>query len=142
MNDQFDVFISYQWDIKSQVKPFHEKLGEQGIKAWRDDVELRTVNMALTDQLAKAIKKSKIFLFCFTQKYAESKNCNHELNYAYDLGKTIIPLAIDKPEQEKIDGIGLILASTLRINCYRCKTTWFEEKFEDIKKSINKELEV
>lgn len=142
MSENFDVFISYQWDIKDQVKLLHKKLSLLNIKAWRDDSNLRATNLPLSEQLAIAIKKSKIFLCFFTQKYSESKNCNLELNYAHDLGKPIIVLAIEKPDLEKLVGMGLIISNTIRINCYKHTKSWSEDDFESIKKSIDQNLEV
>ena len=142
MNEEFDVFISYQWDIGSQVESLHNKLVEMKIKVWRDVANMRNSNSALTDQLAKAIKMSKIFLCCLTQKYSESKNCKLEINYANDLGKPMLVLAIERPNLDRLGGIGFIISSTVRKNCYKHPETWFNDDFESIHKSIIENLEV
>jgi hypothetical protein len=94
------------------------------------------------EQLAKAIKKSKIFLCCFTQKYSESKNCNAEINYAHEIGKPLLILAIEKPDIKNLGGIGLILTGSVRLNCYKHGQTWFKDDFESIQKAIKDNLEV
>lgn len=137
-----DIFISYQWDIKTQVKKLHEKLSVHKFKVWRDDSNLSLNNTALSEQLVRGIKSSKIFLCCFTKKYSESKNCNLEFKYASDLGKLIIILAIDKPDLEKLGGIGMYLANSVRINCYEYPNTWADERFDKIEFSISQNLEV
>lgn len=140
--NEFDVFISYQWDIQQQVRSFYEKLNSKNIKAWRDEINLEKTNLSLTDQLSKGIRTSKIFLCCFTQKYAESDNCKSEINYARELRKPMIVLAIDRPDYLKIEGIGFILSGTIRINCYSQSANWQQDKFDEIKNSIENKLKV
>ena len=53
-----DIFLSYNWKIKEQVKLLHEQLEKEGFKVWRDDRELHA--SALTTELANGIKKSKV----------------------------------------------------------------------------------
>ena len=37
----FDVFISYQWDIKEKVNRLHNKLTTiHGLRCWMDDYEM------------------------------------------------------------------------------------------------------
>ena len=69
-----DVFISYQSDIKNQVAELCNKL-EEYFSIWRDDTDMRHNNQTLEEQLAKAIKKSKIVICFLTQKYSMSTNC-------------------------------------------------------------------
>lgn len=142
MDSEFEVFISYNWDIKPQVEAFHKKLDNLSIRAWRDDKDMKTTNSPLVEQLAKAIKKSKAFLCCFTKKYSESRNCNSEINFAYEIGKPLIILAIDKPDIKNLGGIGLIMTGAVRINCYKHRETWFNDDFESIRKSIKDNLDV
>ena len=50
----FDVFISYNWDHKAQVRKLYDHLMTScGLKCWLDDVELKP--NSLMDELAKGI---------------------------------------------------------------------------------------
>jgi hypothetical protein len=46
-----------------------------------DDKELYAGSNALTSELAKGIKKSKLFLSCVTKDYCKSYNCNLEVEF-------------------------------------------------------------
>jgi len=115
-----DIFISYNWNIKKQVKLLYEILTNLNYKVWIDENELNAGNNSLTAELAKAIKTSKIFLSCVTKDYCKSYNCNLEVEFANDAAKTMIFLMIDKldPTQiheipvnkrDKTSGIGFII---------------------------------
>ena len=121
MNEEKDVFISYNWNVKNEVKYLDKKLSESGLKVWLDEKELQTNDMPLTVQLANGIKKSKIIVCCITKEYCKSFNCNLEFEYANTLAKPTIVLMIDdlKPGEIsdiKIDnrrypsGIGFLIA--------------------------------
>lgn len=63
----YDVFISYQWDIKEQVRELYKVLTSQyNIKVWMDEYEMGSSRLA--SELASAISKSKVFLCCITKK--------------------------------------------------------------------------
>jgi hypothetical protein len=74
----YDIFISYNWNVKKQVKLLHEILENLNYKVWRDEKELNAGNNSLTAELANAIETSKIFLSCVTKDYCKSYNCNLE----------------------------------------------------------------
>lgn len=52
MSELNDVFISYNWSIKDQVKLLDEKLINSGFKVWRDERNLETNEKPLTSQLS------------------------------------------------------------------------------------------
>ncbi len=100
-----DIFISYHWRIKEQVKQLHEILESENFKVWRDDKQLHTENNPLTVEFGKNIKKSKAVICCITKDYCKSKNCNLEIEYASSRNKQLIVLMIDKIEPTEIDEI-------------------------------------
>ena len=100
-----DIFLSYNWNIKEQVKLLHEKLEKEKFKVWRDDEQLRAGNSALTAELAKGIKKSKVIICCITKDYCKSNNCNLEIEFALACKKQVIVLMIEKIEPTEIDEI-------------------------------------
>ena len=78
MSENFDLFISYQWDIKNEVSQIFDILSNNGFKVWMDDVNLRH-DENLIPQLQANIKNCDIFLCCITKKYDESNNCFREI---------------------------------------------------------------
>lgn len=103
--DEYDVFISYNWSIKNQVKKLYDILKNFGYHVWQDDRELETSNKPLTLQLAKGIKKSKVFLSCITNDYCKSYNCNLEVEFANAKAKQMIVLMIENIKTTDIDEI-------------------------------------
>ena len=130
MTSKFDVFISYQWDIKPSVHLLHKYLNQKGLTVWLDDFELGTSN--LYDHLAEGIKNSQVFMCCITAKYIESANCRREIEYASTLNKDFIVLMYDRLNIEDIGGVGIIINPFVRINCYKFSTVWLLEHFDSI----------
>ncbi len=136
-----DLFISYQWDIKSQVVDLCNKL-EKDFKIWRDDTDMRHNNQTLNEQLAIAIKKSKIVICFLTQKYYMSTNCKREIQFASEINKKIIVIFVERLDIEKLEGIGFLISGLVRINCYHNQNDWQVKKLDEIHKSIQDNLEV
>ena len=101
----FDVFISYNWAIKEQVRKLYQVLTSLNYKVWMDEAELSAGSNALTSELATAIKNSKVILSCITTDYCKSFKCNLELEYASAKKKQIITLMIERIDPTKIDEI-------------------------------------
>ena len=57
----FDIFVSYQWNIKDQVKEIADLLKTNGFRVFIDDSFLKPGD-ELIPKLGSAIIKSKIFL--------------------------------------------------------------------------------
>ena len=103
---QKDVFISYNWGIKKQVQQLYNILEKEfNFKVWLDDKDLHAGNSALTAELAKGIKNSKVFLSCVTEDYCKSYNCNLEVEYASNKKKPIVVLMVQKLDPVDIDEI-------------------------------------
>ncbi len=101
----YDVFISYNWGIKTQVRQLYEVLQSLNYKVWLDERELNAGSSPLTAELATAIRDSKVVLSCITRDYCKSFNCNLEIEYASAKKKQIIPLLIDEIDTATIDEI-------------------------------------
>ena len=125
---EIDIFISYNWNTKDQVKILYDHLKLQNYNIWLDDKELNAGNSRLTTELAQGIKRSKIFLCCITNDYCKSYNCNLECEFASAKKKPIIPLMIQKIETTDIDeiqitdrdqtsGIGFIITYVYLYKC-------------------------
>ena len=114
---QFDVFISYQWDVKVQVKEIFEVLKQNGMRVWMDDNNLKN-DQNLHPALALAIKNSKIILCCITKKYDESTNCFREISWADSCKKQILVLMMERVDITELKNVGIIINPILRINLH------------------------
>ncbi len=63
----FDVFISYNWDVKPSVKQLYNQLTQKhNLRVWMDEYEMG--QSRLVDELSKAIHNSHVFVCCITKK--------------------------------------------------------------------------
>lgn len=142
--EYFDIFISYNWEVKDKVKLLYNKLtNEYKFKVWIDDNELD--NNMLYDQLVEGIKKSTLFLCCVTRKYAESVNCIREINFASESKKKMIVLMFEKLAINELNSVGFIISPLTRFNCFNDSTMlnkWTGPIFDSIIKSINSSLNI
>lgn len=46
--------------------------------------------------MADAVEKSAVVLLCMSRKYKDSPNCRTEAEYAYKLGKTLVPIRVER----------------------------------------------
>jgi len=154
-DQQYDLFISYEWGIKKEVEPFHAKLeaAPQPLKVWRDN-RLQYNNDSLYAQLGRQIKRSRLFLFLLTKAYTQSTMCKKELIYAAKLGKTIICFMIEKMTSDEMgDEIGFIMGNCVYKQYYKNPksldpkkdvrhSNWFNDYFDDAKELILTNLNV
>ena len=101
----YDVFISYNWGIKTQVRQLYDILTSLDYKVWLDERELNAGSSPLTAELATAIRDSKVILSCITRDYCKSYNCNLEVEYASAKKKQMITLMIEEINPATIDEI-------------------------------------
>ena len=103
---QNDVFISYNWNIKDQVRQLYDILtNEFKYKVWLDEKKLNAGNRPLTAELADAIKNSKVIICCITKDYCKSYNCNLELEFASNGKKEMVVLMVEKLDTTEIHKI-------------------------------------
>lgn len=142
--EEFDLFISYQWDIQNQVEKLEETLlrNKNDLKIWRDVNQLRNNSNGLYEQLASGIRNSRIILCLLTKKYVKSANCKLEINYSFSLKKTIVYVMVDKMSVDDLGEVGFLMGNSVYIQGYKGYQNWVETKGEEIKKAIFKELNV
>ena len=133
MSVEFDIFISYQWNIKNEVKEIVNLLHNNGFKVWVDDRYLRP-DGDLFPELSSAIKRSKTFISFITKAYDNSKNCYREINWADTCGKTILVVMFEDLKISDLDKVGFIINTRLRINYYQDKSN--EKLIQEIKKVV------
>jgi len=136
--NEFDIFLSYNHDVKDKVRNLYNKLTiDLNFKVWIDYNQLD--NNMLYDQLTEGIKKSTVFLCCVTKKYTESVNCIRELNFASESKKTMIVLMFERLQINEIGSVGFIISPLTRYNCYNDNKifyTWSGPIFDSILKSL------
>jgi hypothetical protein len=144
-DEKFDIFLSYKWENVDQVKILQEKLMKEcGFTVWRDETNLKK-SEALESQLAKNIQNSKVFLFCLTRAYYESKNCKSELRYAINVcKKPIVFLMLERLELINLDDVGFLLNSYIYVQGYKSKPldAWPTNYFDEIRKNIENVMPV
>jgi len=138
-NNSFDIFISYNWEIKDQVKLLYYKLTNNlGFKVWLDDKQLDS--SILYEQLVNGIKKSTLFLCCVTKKYTQSDNCIREITFASESKRPIVVLMFQDLPINELGSVGFIIGPLLRHNCFNDINifhSWSGDCFNSILKSIN-----
>ncbi|XP_078586515.1 uncharacterized protein LOC144868300 [Branchiostoma floridae x Branchiostoma japonicum] len=108
------IFISYQWDIQDQVKLIKEHLQMAGYESWMDIGQMGGGDQ-LYAKIDKGMRGAKVVLAMVTPKYAESTNCNHEINLANLLNKPIIPLLVENTPWPPPGSMSMIFSQLLYI---------------------------
>ena len=95
----FDIFISYSRKDSGQVLEMAGKLSEAGYTVWidRDGIESGD---AFKSVIVKAIKASRVFVFCSSKSSNASPWTVKEVNMAVYLKKTIIPVKLDATDYD------------------------------------------
>ena len=148
--DNIDLFVSFQWDLKDQIKEFQEKLN---IDSRRFNTKIRMYqneakddpsnNSALNEKTLKIIKSSKLFVCFLTNKYIQSINCVKELTFAHSIGKRILPIYIENIDTNQIHLLSFYLND--KIICFNQNNNnsrWLNEYFDLIMKKITDNLKV
>ena len=148
--DNIDLFVSFQWDLKDQIKEFQEKLNiycchyNTEIRMYRnEDKADPSNNSALNEKTLKIIKSSKLFVCFLTNKFIKSINCVKELTFAHSIGKRILPIYIENIDTNQIHLISIYLND--KINCFdqnHSGNNWLNEYFDLIIKKITDILKV
>ena len=143
MTENFQVFLSYQWDIKPEIRSIYKILTEEyNLKVWMDEHELKPTGN-LYDQLTTGLNNSKYVLCFITKKYSQSKNCKFEIEYASNLNENnenkIIVKMMEDLKMREIGSVGMIINVKTRINMFqqsKLENIWSGELFELLLKSI------
>ena len=138
MNENFDIFLSYQSDIKPEIRSLYKILIEKyNLKVWMDDHELTPTGY---DQLANGLNNSKYVLCFITQRYLDSENSKFEIDYLSKLDENkIIVIMMEDIEINEISGIGLVINGKTPINMFQqanLENIWSGELFDLLLKSI------
>lgn len=139
MEYKSDIFISYNWDIKSDVKNLYSILTKNGYSVWMDEKSMLTGHN-LTNEIAEAIRKSRMVACCLTVKYSASEMCQREINFASDCkrkqkDKIILPILFENVRLNDLGGVGFLVSNLLYIK-YEKNSDWEYTFIQQIKKQI------
>uniref|UniRef100_A0A1I8FI03 TIR domain-containing protein n=1 Tax=Macrostomum lignano TaxID=282301 RepID=A0A1I8FI03_9PLAT len=90
------VMISYQHECKATVWIDYERMGEG----------------STLSAMADAVECSYAVLMCMSRKYKDSNNCRVEAEYAWRLGKKVVPLLLEQ-KYKPTGWLGLMLGANL-----------------------------
>ena len=148
--DNIDLFVSFQWDLREQIKEFQEKLNiycchyNKDIRIYRNEAKSDpSNNSALNEKTLKIIKSSKLFVCFLTNKYVKSINCVKELTFAHSIGKRILPIYIENIDTNQIYLLSFYLND--KVICFdqnNNNSRWLNEYFDLIIKKITDILKV
>ncbi|XP_078586517.1 uncharacterized protein LOC144868302 [Branchiostoma floridae x Branchiostoma japonicum] len=129
------IFISYQWDIQDQVKLIKEHLQMAGYESWVDIGQMGGGDQ-LYAKIDKGMRGAKVVLAMVTPKYAESTNCNHEINLANLLNKPIIPLLVENTPWPPPGSMSMIFSQLLYIMFHSASSSsgkfWPDSSFYEL----------
>ena len=104
-----DLFLSYHWINKNQVKQLEDELTSTGLRVCKEDKEYNTNDNNLNPQAADVIKNSQLFVCCLSNDYCNSNNCFFELDYANIINKPMIILKLESLKTKEISKVFNIL---------------------------------
>src|SRR5580658_6596638 len=96
-----DVFVSYARRDGDFVRTLAEELRARGKEVWVDVEGIRDADR-FPDALRGAIQESDAFLFVISPDSVASEFCEIEVQYASELNKRIVPLALRPVPDEQI----------------------------------------
>ncbi|XP_041360375.1 uncharacterized protein LOC121376532 [Gigantopelta aegis] len=132
------IFLSYQWGYQNEVKVLAKHLEMAGYDCWLDIGQMGGGDK-LFEKIDKGIRGAKVVISCVTEKYAKSPNCNREVNLAVNLGKSMIPLLMERVSWPPPGSMGPIFSEYLYIRFYTRGDAgptddryWDPEKFQEL----------
>ncbi|ELT93160.1 hypothetical protein CAPTEDRAFT_72501, partial [Capitella teleta] len=136
--DPPSIFISYQWGFQQEVKMLKNHLEQSGYKAWMDVGQMGGGDK-LYAKIDQGIRAAQVVISCVSEKYAQSPNCNKEVNLSVTLGKPIIPLLMEKMSWPPPGTMGPIFSEYIFIRFFQRKGEetgderfWPDSKFTEL----------
>ncbi|KAL3867356.1 hypothetical protein ACJMK2_044565 [Sinanodonta woodiana] len=112
------IFLSYQWGYQNEVKLLNQHLQKAGYECWMDIGQMGGGDK-LFEKIDRGIRGAKVIICCVTDKYAQSPNCNREVNLSVNLGKPMIPLQMEKMEWPPKGSMGPIFSEYLFVRFFQ-----------------------
>ncbi|XP_052101979.1 uncharacterized protein LOC127735734 [Mytilus californianus] len=112
------VFLSYQWGHQDEVKLIRNHLQMAGYECWMDIGQMGGGDK-LFEKIDNGIRGAKVIICCVSEKYAQSPNCNREVNLSVSLGKPMIPLLMEKMGWPPKGSMGPIFSEYLFVRFFQ-----------------------
>ena len=135
-DSKYDLFFSYNWQIKEKVRLLYTKLKEEyNYQVWMDD-HSTDGSGNLMKQIITGLNQSTCAICFITKKYSESKHCITELTYIYQNDIPFIVLMMEDIRPKDLHEVGLMITPKTRLNFSTEQNPWSSEKFELLLKSV------
>src|SRR5580704_14303707 len=129
-----DVFISYSRADKEFVEKLDKALKERGKDAWVDWADIHP-SAEWLQEIFRAIESASAVVLVLSPRFAKSKVCADETDYALKHNKRIVPIVIDDFDQSTLS------ASVLARQWIHCRSIDnFDEAVSSIISAIDTDL--
>jgi len=106
------IMISYNRNSRDLCLKIKTELENAGHSVW---IDIESIHGSSLESMANAIEESKCVLICMTENYKQSVNCRAEAEYAFTIGRPIVPLILEADYRP--DGwLGIILGAKIFVN--------------------------
>jgi len=124
------VMISYNSQSRPICLDIKRDLESRGLKVW---IDVESIQGSSLESMARAVEEAFVVLVCMSERYKQSSNCRAEAEYAFQLGKPVVPLIMQKGYRP--DGwLGMILGSKIFVD-------FFKYERDECLQRLRKELE-
>jgi WD40 repeat protein len=96
-----DIFLSYSRRDSDFVTRLNDALAARGKEVWLD-LQGIADSEVFPDAIRRAIEESEAFVFAISPASVSSTYCGHEVDYAAELGKRIVPVLYEAVSDEEI----------------------------------------
>ena len=86
-----DAFISYSRKDKEFVRKLYENLNSKNLVIWVDWEDI-PIGVKWWDKIKEGIESANIFIVILSPDFLASPWCNKEAEYAYTIGKKVLPI--------------------------------------------------
>ena len=87
------IMISYNKHSRDLCLEIKKNLELNDHVVW---IDVENIHGSSLESMANAVENSYCVLMCMTENYKQSSNCRAEAEYAFQLGRSIIPLIMQK----------------------------------------------
>ncbi|KAL3855599.1 hypothetical protein ACJMK2_014806 [Sinanodonta woodiana] len=124
------IMISYSWSNKKVARKIKDNLKAYGYAVW---IDIENMESSTVEAMAKAVEMSHVVLICMSQKYNQSRTCQKEAEYAYQLNKRVVVIKMEQ-DYKPYGWLGFIVGTDLYYD-FSGKYE-FETKFEELLKRM------
>ena len=106
------LMISYNHASKPLCIDLHDRLTKDGYEVW---IDFKHMHGSTLMAMAQGIEDSDIIIFCMTENYSKSPNCQKEAEYAFVRQKVMVPLLLQS-KYKPTGWLGFLLGASFYID--------------------------